>query len=878
MPTISDTSTLTIPAGEVHTFVNETGVSIDSSATAFTLNGTVSVTQNAQGAGDRAIGLVGSGLPPLITIGPAGVLSITSSVGGVYGVYGSGERVVNQGQISVTGADRSYGLLNATSVDNSGTLTVNANGIAEGVQMQGAGNFTNSGHITVTGTDTALAVDSNTGGVFVNTGTIEAVATGPSSNPFTTPTSFAVGWGFLGSVTNSGLIKGDTALSTTVATINNSGQLIGNVTLGTANDFGNANTLTNTGTITGTVDMFTGDDTYAGTAGVLRGALHGGDGNDLILGGAGAETLGGDAGNDTIEGGGGADVLDGGAGTNLLSFAHAAAGVSVNLATGQATGASVSNFQGLVGSAFGDNLTGTGGADSLAGGAGADTLAGSGGGDTLDGGAGQDLIVTGGGNARIVIAQGESGADPAHADAVQDWSSSDSLAFAHAGQMAGDFLAASAADFASAQTLANAAIGAGSKNFVAVQVGADVVVFADSGNDNGLADDAVVLKGRVLADISVANLGALPPTPALPTSLSAPVEPAAPGVAGTGAHGSIFGNMDAAHLNDLFPAIFTAASGTEIAAAGSGGLGFDLTGTGFTYDANDLLVGGFASHFTFTDVTAAGATVLQLNLSLPNLFVGQFETWLAFDQTQLAFQTVLAGSDVIAGGSGADLLHGYAGADLMSGGGGSDSLFGGDGNDVIYAGLAPGAGGVAAAGSTFLRGELGDDYITGGTGFDDINGNQGNDTIDGGSGGDDWLVGGQGNDLIYAHAGRNILYGNLGSDTLVAGSGGDLVRGGQADDMLFGGAGTDWLSGDRGNDTITGGGGADIFHTSPGVGIDRVLDFNLAEGDRVQVDPGTVWTVTQVGADTVIDMGNGDQMTLVNVQASTLTGNWIFGA
>ena len=70
----------------------------------------------------------------------------------------------------------------------------------------------------------------------------------------------------------------------------------------------------------------------------------------------------------------------------------------------------------------------------------------------------------------------------------------------------------------------------------------------------------------------------------------------------------------------------------------------------------------------------------------------------------------------------------------------------------------------------------------------------------------------------------------------------------------------------------------DSFHTFSGAGIDRVLDFHLSEGDRVMVDPGTVFTLIQVGADTVIDMGNGDQMILVGVQMSTLTGSWIFGA
>jgi serralysin len=93
-----------------------------------------------------------------------------------------------------------------------------------------------------------------------------------------------------------------------------------------------------------------------------------------------------------------------------------------------------------------------------------------------------------------------------------------------------------------------------------------------------------------------------------------------------------------------------------------------------------------------------------------------------------------------------------------------------------------------------------------------------------------------------------------------------------------GGSGNDFISGDRGADTESGGAGADIFHTSQDAGVDRVLDFHQAEGDRVMLDPGTTFTVSQVGADTVIDMAGGNEMVLVGVQASTLTPGWIFGA
>ena len=210
-----------------------------------------------------------------------------------------------------------------------------------------------------------------------------------------------------------------------------------------------------------------------------------------------------------------------------------------------------------------------------------------------------------------------------------------------------------------------------------------------------------------------------------------------------------------------------------------------------------------------------------------------------------------------------------AGANLLTSGdlqGSNETVAGGAEDDVI----------AALSGSNYLRGDDGNDSIQGGSGFDDINGNKGGDTIDGGAGGGDWLVGGQGDDLITAHASQNILYGNLGNDTLHAGSGGELMRGGQGDDSIAGGIGADWISGDRGSDTVSGGGGADIFHSFSGAGVDVVLDFNAMEGDRVQLDPGTSYMLNQVGADTVVDMGDGDELILRNVQLATLPQGWIF--
>lgn len=284
------------------------------------------------------------------------------------------------------------------------------------------------------------------------------------------------------------------------------------------------------------------------------------------------------------------------------------------------------------------------------------------------------------------------------------------------------------------------------------------------------------------------------------------------------------------------------------------------------------------------------------------------------------------GADTLSGGDGSDYLEGWSGDDLLRPGAGADTVWGATGNDTIdfsdetdaidvtinaprmVAGgtevmedveniigsrfsdnivgdagqnrLFGGGGDDTVRGGdgiNYLRGDEGGDNLIGGMGFDDINGNVGDDTAAGGLG-DDWVVGGKDNDVLSGDAGGDLVYGNLGSDTCGGGEGNDVVRGGQQDDLLSGGDGNDYVSGDRDNDTVTGGAGADIFHTFGDAGIDRVTDFNLLEGDRVMVDPGTTYAVAQVGADTVISMTGGGQMILVGVSMSTLTGNWIFGS
>ncbi|HEY8615526.1 M10 family metallopeptidase C-terminal domain-containing protein [Phenylobacterium sp.] len=226
----------------------------------------------------------------------------------------------------------------------------------------------------------------------------------------------------------------------------------------------------------------------------------------------------------------------------------------------------------------------------------------------------------------------------------------------------------------------------------------------------------------------------------------------------------------------------------------------------------------------------------------------------------------LTGNVAVAVGAVIENARGGSGADQINGNAAANNLGGGAGNDTVQ----------GFAGRDYLRGDDGADSISGGGDFDDINGNKGDDTATGGSG-DDWVVGGQDQDQLHGEEGDDIVYGNLGDDRLWGDAGRDLIRGGQGQDVLLGGEGDDWLSGDRGDDTVTGGAGADIFHGSQDAGLDRIVDFSLAEGDRVLLDPGTTFQLGQWGDDAVLDFGGGHRMVLVGVQAASLTGGWLLG-
>ncbi|VVO60633.1 hypothetical protein PS896_00785 [Pseudomonas fluorescens] len=164
-------------------------------------------------------------------------------------------------------------------------------------------------------------------------------------------------------------------------------------------------------TLTGTA----GDDVLV--AGSGDNIINAGDGNDVLTAGSGNNELHGGAGNDLLYSGPGNDLLDGGTGIDTASYAHATAGVTVNLGLlgaqntlGSGTD-TLTGIENLIGSNFNDTLTGDNNNNVINGGLGNDILNGGGGDDLLIGGMGNNTMTGGAGADTFQWLKGNSGHD-----------------------------------------------------------------------------------------------------------------------------------------------------------------------------------------------------------------------------------------------------------------------------------------------------------------------------------------------------------------------------------------------------------------------------------------------------------------------------------
>ncbi|WP_350333655.1 spondin domain-containing protein [Coralliovum pocilloporae] len=206
------------------------------------------------------------------------------------------------------------------------------------------------------------------------------------------------------------------------------------------------------------------------------------------------------------------------------------------------------------------------------------------------------------------------------------------------------------------------------------------------------------------------------------------------------------------------------------------------------------------------------------------------------------------GVDVV-GGNDDDDIEGGEEADNIDGGNGDDVINGNGGNDI-------------------LAGSNGDDDIDGGDGDDTITGSRGDDDLDGGNNNDN-ISGGRGDDDIEGGAGNDILEGGRGND---------ILNGGSGEDLLCAGIGNDELNGGEDNDRLEGGRGADTFVFERGTDSDVVTDFAGMEDILDLTDEELMFetfedvqeAAMQDGNNVVIDLGEGDQVTLLGVSLADL--------
>jgi Ca2+-binding RTX toxin-like protein len=388
------------------------------------LNDTPGVTMNAGDtltvARSGVIYNYGTGSSPAILAGGANTITVAGSL---IATQWTGIQSL-QGGHTITLAATGW-IFGKTSgiLFNVGGNTINNQGAIggdQGIFVQGTGSnaLTNSG--VISGPMQAVALN-GAGNTVVNSGSILG------SDDNAAAALYIEG----GAVTNTGTIQGGTGLyfgDLTPNSLLNSGTVAGIANLGgppTPGLIGGAlrDVITNSGTISSRtsigVNLRGGDDLYDGRLGRAIGEVHGGDGNDTLLGGSFLDIFRGGSENDTLNGGGGADFLDGGAGNDTYQL-----GADTSDTIGDASGIDTvtSNVTrsltwgfienliltgaahiGGAGNNANNSIVGNDGNNDLVGHGGNDVLVGNGGNDQLFGQADKDSLTGGAGNDRFVF-------------------------------------------------------------------------------------------------------------------------------------------------------------------------------------------------------------------------------------------------------------------------------------------------------------------------------------------------------------------------------------------------------------------------------------------------------------------------------------------
>ena len=544
---------------------------------------------------------------------------------------------------------------------------------------------------------------------------------------------------------------------------------------------------------------------------------------NLYLTGSGNVDATGNAKDNSLGGNAGDNILDGGLGRDTADYTATTGGITVNLATGTASGVHIGNDT-LVGievvrAGAGNNvLTGSDGADTLYGGASGSNI--------IDGGAGADYMeVSGGDNTFYVDNAGDVAGDTTRGDGVDLVISL--ISYKLSGILDNLTLTGTANLSATGNGFDNIVTGNSGDNLISTD-GADDIAYGMAGNDEihgGIGNDHLY---------------------------------------GGDGNDTLFG--EAGYLYNHTGDYLDGGAGADIMN------GSVYTDTYIVDDTGDVVNDTYNG-----DMDVVRATVsYTLSVNLENIVLDGTAAINATGNAQNNQLTGNAADNVLDGGDGNDWAL-YDGASAVTANlhtgtatgaaSGTDTLvhieniMGGAGDDILTGDDAV----------NILNGGAGNNTIDGGSGADIMIGGTGNDTFYVDNAGDAVTDGG-GNDLVLSSVSYTLAEALQTSLTLTGTA--DLSATGNAfKNTIVGNDGDNRLDGAGGVDTLTGGLGADEFYFNTAqVGLaEHVTDFSTSDGDILHIvayDPsehgGSGPVVFQSGADVIVQIDSGHYIVVAN--------------
>ena len=629
---------------------------------------------------------------------------------------------------------------------------------------------------------------------------------------------------------------------------------------------------------------------------VIENAI-GGSGDDVINGNAGNNILTGNDGNDTLKGNGGIDTLIGGNGNDSYYVDNS---LDTIVETGNDSNDQVWSSASFVLSdglerltlTGTNNINGTGNSldNVIYGNDGDNILSGGGGHDALYGGAGHDTYIVS--DNSTVLSEYDNG-------------ETDTIMSSVTYSMIFPFVE----NLVLTGTLDLNGTGDDENNAITGNSGANILM-GMSGNDTldggggldtligGVGNDTYIVGTAGVTVTEAAGEGTDKVLASVSYSLTDNVE-----------NLTLSGNGDINATGNAGKNILTGNSGKNVLDGGAGAdimIGGGGNDSYYVDNAGDVvteLAGGGIDTVTTARSYTLGDNVEKLTLAgannvggtgnaLANVIVGN-------DGNNKLFG--LVGNDTLSGGLGDDVLDGGKGADIMKGGVGDDRYYVENTGDIIteysnqghdtvvttlnYA-LGANVEDLIQVGTHdyYASGNALDNHLTGNIGNNLFHGGDGNDVIDGGKGADK-MYGGLGNDTFYVDNTGDVVveYTNQGTDTVVSsitytlggavenltltGSTNINGTGTSGDNILMGNGGDNILTGGKGHDILTGGLGADTFVFGLASGADTITDFSASQNDKIDLSAyhaQSTAVIHQVGADTVIDLGQGNIVTIAN--------------